>query len=194
MITFRTPKHHWNYFLALERDLEHLSRYIEFSNANLGTYSIELTHLLLSASSEVDVIMKQLCTLIDPAQVTNNINEYKTIIQNNLNQFITEEISIDRFGLSYQPWINWSENTNPDWWRSYNNVKHERNIHFSEANLQNTINAIGGLLIAVIYYYKFAFSREAGQDVDFRQTTRQLQPEASLMMINANYYYHHLIV
>ena len=57
MITFGTPKHHWNYFLAIEKDLEHLSRYIEFSDANLGTYSIELTHLLLSASSEVDVVM-----------------------------------------------------------------------------------------------------------------------------------------
>ncbi len=39
MITFGTPKHHWNYFLAIEKDLENLSRYIEFSDANLGTYS-----------------------------------------------------------------------------------------------------------------------------------------------------------
>jgi hypothetical protein len=90
MITFGTPKHHWNYFLAIEKDLEHLSRYIEFSNANLETYSIELTHILLSASSEVDVIMKQLCTLIAPTQTTNNINDYKAVIQTHLIPFINK--------------------------------------------------------------------------------------------------------
>ena len=103
MITFVTPKHHWNYFLAIEKDIENLSRYIEFSDANLGTYSIELTHILLSASSEVDVIMKQLCTLVDPNQTTKNINDYKSVIQTHLNSFINEEISIDRFGLTFKP-------------------------------------------------------------------------------------------
>lgn len=194
MITFATPKHHWNYFLAIEKDLEHLSRYIEFTPANLGTYSIELTHILLSASSEVDVIMKQLCSLIDSTQQTNNINDYKRIIQEQLPSIINEEICINRFGLSYKPWDNWNGVQNPTWWRSYNNVKHQRNNHFNEANLQNTINAVGALLLTVVYYYKYAFSNELGKNVDFKETTRQLQPEASLMRINANYYYHHLIV
>lgn len=193
MITFGTPKHHWNYFLAIEKDLENLSRYIEFSDANLGTYSIELTHILLSASSEVDVIMKQLCSLILPNQKTNNINEYKVIIQAQLQGFINEEICIDRFGLSYKPWENWNGALNPDWWRGYNNVKHQRNNHFDQASLQNTINAVGALLLTVVYYYKYAFSIEAGHSVDFRDTTRQLQPEASFMRINADYYYHRLI-
>lgn len=194
MMTFGTPKHHWNYFLAIEKDLEGLSRYIEFSNANLGTYSIELTHILLSASSEVDVIMKQLCTLIDSTQQTDNINDYKGIIQGKLPIFINEKICIDRFGLSYKPWENWTGTQNPNWWRSYNNVKHQRNNYFNEANLQNTINAVGALLLTVVYYYKYAFSNEAGQTVDFKETTRQLRPEASFMRINADYYYHHLIV
>ncbi|WP_286860070.1 MULTISPECIES: hypothetical protein [Sphingobacterium] len=194
MITFQTPKHHWNYFLAIEKDLENLSRYIEFANANLGTYSIELTHILLSASSEVDVIMRQLCHLLDPSQTANNINDYRNIIQNQLGTFVNEEICIDRFGISYKPWDNWNGTQNPDWWRSYNNVKHQRNNHFNEANLQNTINSVGALLLTVVYYYKIAFSGEAGNEIDFKETTRQLQPESSFMRINSNYYYHHLIV
>jgi hypothetical protein len=194
MITFGTPKHHWNYFLAIEKDLESLSRYIEFANENLGTYSIELTHILLSASSEVDVIMKQLCSLIDPSQITNNVNDYKNVIQQHLPIFINEEICIDRFGLSYKPWDNWNGAQNPNWWRSYNNVKHQRNNHFNEANLQNTINAVGALLLTVVYYYKYAFMNETGSQIDFRETTRQLQPEASFMRMNADYYYRHLIV
>lgn len=194
MIEFGTPKHHWNYFLAIEKDLENLSRYIEFANANLGTYSIELTHILLSASSEVDVIMKQLCMLIDPTHTAKNIDDYKNVIQAQLGTFINEEICIDRFGLSYKPWENWNGTKNPDWWRSYNNVKHQRNNHFNEANLQNTINAVGALLLTVVYYYKYAFTAEAGHEIDFREATSQLQPESSFMRINADYYYHHLVV
>lgn len=194
MITFGTPKHHWNYYLALEKDLETLSRYIEFSNDNLSTYSIELTHILLSASSEVDVIMKQLCLILNSARRTHNINDYKSVIKDSIPLMINERISIDRFGLKFRPWDAWNGETNPNWWGSYNNVKHQRNIHFNEANLQNTINALGGLLIVVIYYYKYAFSQEAKSEISFRDTTAQLQPESTFLKIDADYYYQHLIV
>lgn len=138
--------------------------------------------------------MKQLCLSVDRTQATNNINDYKSVIQAQLAAFIDEEICIDRFGLSYRPWESWNGNQNPDWWRSYNNVKHQRNNHFNEANLQNTINAVGALLLTVVYYYKYAFSIEAGHDINFKETTRQLQPGSSFMRINADYYYHGLIL
>jgi hypothetical protein len=46
--------------------LENVSRYIEFIDANLDTYSIELAHLLLASSSECDVVFKELCALLSP--------------------------------------------------------------------------------------------------------------------------------
>ena len=52
---------HWNYFLAVENDVEKLSRYIEFTKDNFKVYSLEMTHLLLAASSEVDVVAKLIC-------------------------------------------------------------------------------------------------------------------------------------
>lgn len=194
MITFGTPKHHWNYFLAIEKDLEKVSRYIEFADSNLGTYSIELTHILLSASSEIDVIMKQLCTLIEDTKNYENINDYKTLIQAKLKGLIEEEVTINRFGLTFRPWENWNGVNNPDWWKSYNKVKHQRNDHFKEANLQNTINAVGALLLTVVYYYKIAFSKEAMCDLDFKETTRQLEPKSTFIFINADYYYGHLLI
>ena len=36
---------HWNYYLALESDLEKVARYIEFTQDNFGAYSIELAHI-----------------------------------------------------------------------------------------------------------------------------------------------------
>lgn len=195
MITFTTPKHHWNYFLAIEQDLEKVSRYIEFANDNLNVHSIELTHILLSASSEVDVIMKEICQHLEPSKSPNNINDYKSIVISKLSQLVDEQVIISRFGLTFKPWENWKGASNPDWWRSYNNVKHQRNSHFNEANLQNTINSVGALLISVIYYYQLAFSSEVGHQIEMRDTTRQLEPESTFIKIdNDDHYYHSLII
>ena len=106
MLHFTTPKHHWNYFLAIAHDLEFISRYIEFCENNQDVYSIELAHIMLSASSEIDVVMKLLCGLADNTKPVNNINDYKAIIKSELPELINEEISINRFGLTYKPWIN----------------------------------------------------------------------------------------
>ncbi len=40
--TTHESKIHWNYFLALENDLDRLSRYVEFTTPNYPVYSIEL--------------------------------------------------------------------------------------------------------------------------------------------------------
>lgn len=193
-MTLKTPKYYWNYFVAIEKDLEKLSRYIEFTKENLNVYSIELAHILLSASSEVDVVMKQLCELLDHSKTAKNINNYRTIIQNNVPLFINEEIHISRFGLLFKPWSCWAEMQNPDWWGSYNNVKHERNNYFKEANLQNAINAVGALLLANIYYYKYSFSKEENKDIRMKEVTNTLEGGCILLQANADYYYNNLVV
>jgi hypothetical protein len=73
-------KLHWNYFLALENDLETLSRYIEFDRANFGVFSIELAHLLFAAASEVDVLAKRTCELVNPAAPRSNIDNYRAVV------------------------------------------------------------------------------------------------------------------
>lgn len=41
------------------------------------------------------------------------------------------------------------------WWKAHNNVKHRRNSAFAEANLKNTLNAVGGLYVLVLHLYRF---------------------------------------
>ena len=193
MKAFNITKHHWNYFLALERDLEKLSRYIEFSDTNLGTYSIELAHIMLSASSEIDVVMKQLCNMSSPDKA-HNINHYKKIIKESIPNLIEEEFTISRYGITYKPWEKWLSDQNPDWWWAYNKVKHERHDYFHEANLKNTINTMGALLITTIYYYKHLFSLEANEEIDLLDTTYELEPQSSFIRLNTNYYYKSVVV
>ena len=145
---------HWNYFLALEDDLDRLARYVDLSKANENTFSIEIARLLLSSSAEVDVVLKLLCKKIDPTSNALSINSYFPIINNEINEFKNFEITIPRFGLSLKPWSNWTDNTPPLWWQAHNKVKHHRDDHFEKATIKNCVNALAALYIAVLYIYR----------------------------------------
>jgi hypothetical protein len=147
---------HWNYFLALEEDLDRLSRFVEFTTSNYECYSIELARVLMLASAEVDVVAKQLCVQIAPNSHADGINEYRTVILSAYSSFPINTLSIPRHGLALVPWSNWSEGENPIWWHAHNNVKHNRHTHFAEANLKNALNAVGALLLMTIHLHTTA--------------------------------------
>ena len=73
MIPATGGKLHWNYLIALEKDLEVASRYVEFCKSNYRVFSIEFAHLLFAAASEVDVVAKLLCERLDPAAPRQNM-------------------------------------------------------------------------------------------------------------------------
>jgi hypothetical protein len=68
---------HWNYFLAIERDLEVLSRYVDFDERNFECFSIEIARVLLAAGAEVDVVCKQICRLANESSKAENIRQYR---------------------------------------------------------------------------------------------------------------------
>lgn len=177
---------HWNYFLALDSDFDVLSRYIELAESNFQTYSIELAHLLLSASSEADVVLKALCSNLDPTSKARNICDYQSTLTARL-PIAGEAVYVPRFCLTLHPFDNWHvERTPPDWWQSYNKVKHHRDEYFQQANLKNALNALAGLLVAVFYFY-----RETFVDLNRRNisVTQRLQPEPRLLRLSDTYYY-----
>ncbi len=145
---------HWNYFLPIEEDLLNISRYIEFSEPNFQTYSIELARILLVASSEIDVVAKQLCAKLEPGSSANRITDYQAILTRNIAILPEVVATIPRFELTLKPWSNWQRGNVPLWWNAYNNVKHQRHTHFSDANLKNTINAAAGLFTLLLFYYR----------------------------------------
>ncbi len=207
---------HWNYFLALERDLESISRYVEFCPDNLNTYSIELAHLLFSAASEADTLAKCICTILDPNARSGNINEYRDVIkaaeENETYGFgpsktgkpdILQEthkqrlsalnVYIPRYSLQLTPWESWAQNQNPDWWNSYNKVKHERNQHFNKATLSNAVNALAGLLAVNYVHFRLEMSRsDLQQRYQFRakNVTRYMQPESTFVRFESAFYDH----
>lgn len=205
---------HWNYFLALEKDLEKVSRYIEFSPDNLNTYSIELAHLLLSAASEVDTLAKCVCSILKPHAKPDNINEYRKIIKADEDKELPTvnfgggtkfalvqvkdrhrlsdlKVYIPRYNVELAPWESWAKDKNPDWWHSYNKVKHERNQHFNKATLGNALNALAGLLVLNYAYCRFEITKTKPT---FRyqhykaSVTRHMVPDSTFMRFRRDFY------
>jgi hypothetical protein len=126
---------------------------------------------------------------LEPTLPAENINQYQGIIRRNLPEFVRKSVYVPRFSLTLKPWSNWNSGNNPLWWRSYNKVKHERSEFFLEANLKNTLNSIGGLLITVFYFYKLKFVSEGKPIDNIRDINEILKPAARFFSLQDDYYY-----
>jgi hypothetical protein len=150
---------HWNYFLALEEDLDSLARYVDLSGQNDNTFSIEIARLFLSASAEVDVVLKQLAVKHNTTSTASSINAYFSEINQHCPDFTGFTVLVPRYGLTLTPWTSWTASTPPFWWQDHNKVKHHRHNHFDKATLKNCLNSMAALFISIIHLY----SSEAAQ-------------------------------
>lgn len=141
----------WPFYFALENDILKISRYIEINVNNYNVYSIELLRLYLSICSEIDVVLKQVCTKLDKDTKTNNIFDYRQLILEKLSCFPNEIVVCSRFNLSFHPWEAWLKNESPTWWKSYNQVKHNRDEFYQEATLKNVLEAMSALYLANMF-------------------------------------------
>ncbi len=92
----------------------------------------------------MDIVAQQLCENLDPGRRVQNMDDYRLTIVGAKTILRDAAVEIPRYGLALSPWDNWRENRNPDWWRAYNSVKHQRHERYSEANLKNTLNSVCG--------------------------------------------------
>jgi hypothetical protein len=175
---------YWQYFLALEADMEITTRFVQPTRDNFGTYSIEFARILLSAGSEIDVVAKDLCKKLDGESKAKNIIHYHEQITARYPNFPTMRIVVPRYALLLEPWLEWKSGESPSWWRSYNDVKHERDAHFSDANLQNAFLAVAGLFCLVLYFYQPALYAN-----ELKPWTRlfTLEKEPGYLMLEQNY-------
>jgi hypothetical protein len=144
----------WFYFLSVEKDFAKTLDFVQLDKANFKTFSNEYAKLLLLVGSEVDVVAKMLCDRLGAN--AKNINEYRNVLTAAFKGMHDAEVEVARYSMKLKPWAAWNPAVakSPTWWNSYNNVKHERDKNFPEANLENTLNALCGLLVLLLYYFK----------------------------------------
>jgi hypothetical protein len=144
---------HYQYFLALEQDFEESIRYVEIDEAHNDVFSVTYLQILVSACIEIEATFKQICRRYAPESSPNNINELREIVLHQKPNFHLTEIEVSRYGRKYKPWEAWGNGENPDWWRAYNNAKHDRGSNYAQANQKNVLCALSALFCNVIYLY-----------------------------------------
>lgn len=141
---------HWAYFLTLEEDLHRLSRFIEISEGNFSTHSIECTRLLMASCSEAEVVLKLAAGL----ERGKYLKDCLAPLADDANLLLGGIVLVRRSGLEIQPWKGWTSQELPPWWSAHNAVKHDRSRNYQEANLKNALYALTGLFAAVLLYLR----------------------------------------
>jgi hypothetical protein len=142
---------HWQYLLAIEDDVIQLSRYVEFNIDNYSTYSIEIARILMTATQEIDVLLKQVCSKYGDG--SNSEQGYRLFFSSQFPKISDIEVTTFIGELTLKPFDSWKINQTPAWWTANNKVKHHRHIHYQKASLESGLNAVAGLLIANLYFY-----------------------------------------
>lgn len=144
---------YWQYYLSFEEDIDRLFRYIEPSEHNFPVYSVELTRLYLAICSEIDVLLKAYCKLINASSNPSRIDEYAKVVLSSNKGLCSETVKFQRIGLLMTPFSDWEPGSAPVWWKKHNGVKHNRGVNFKDANLGNVLDSLAALYLLNLYYY-----------------------------------------
>lgn len=173
-------KHHWEYYLVLEKDFLQTEHYISFDLGddylynetphtdyrNSRAFSNEFVKQYQAICSEVDVILKSICAELGNPSANDMQNGYTPTVLQSWANIVNQKVKFKEVEL--QPFSNWKQAPDyksPDWWKPYNKVKHERVDNYRKANLKNVVNALAGLYILENYLVKFIGDRDSELDV-----------------------------
>jgi hypothetical protein len=164
-------KQYWEFYRALEDDFMKISRYVAFEPSNNECHSNEFLKQYQSICSEIDVICKLYCEIINPDIQCKNILSYAHVILGDNSEIVSSEVTCNNFIL--YPWAEWKcdhndfrnganpNNISPPWWKYYNSVKHNRlgyyntnSQYYCQANLTNTLNSLSALFVLELNIYK----------------------------------------
>ena len=143
---------YWRYYTSIEEEYKKI-----YSETCINHY--DEVRLYLSIGSEIDVIFKTICQIMDSTYNKNTIDEHKDELKKYIkngewDDYNVTVLNID--GEDFNPWAN------TGWWTDYNNVKHKRTcfdsghiLFFSHAEKNNITNALAGLYILERQLFSF---------------------------------------
>lgn len=139
--------------ILIERLDELLLLYIEPSQNGLNSYSHKLRELLILACTEIENLWNSYMQLSDTVPINGKQYTTKDYVK------LLSPLHLSDYKTTLKPYSNvdpirpfasWNSN-NPTqsliWYDAYNQTKHNRNDHFSKANLSNCLSAISANVI-----------------------------------------------
>jgi hypothetical protein len=168
------PQHYIRAFKLIQKDLQHLFTFVEPSDINLKTYSFRIYELFFRTCVEIETNFKAILSENGYLLKENggSISDYKLV--NKTHHLSEYEISIPYWKGEFskvKPFEKFSfikegkvgKESTPPWHDAYTRVKHDRQVNFEQANMQNLISAVCGLvaLLSSQFYNEDFTNRES---------------------------------
>lgn len=164
---------YWSHYIMLEKEFMATMHYVKLDIENYEVYSDAYAKLLLQIGSEIDVVSKETCKLINPSFNDESMDKYLPILSGDTD-FSSTIVKLINYPIRLEPWndLETQYNQMPGiiWWKAYNKVKHKRmnNViingkskeSYKFANLKNTLYSLGGLYHLLLHTYYLLLKNE----------------------------------
>ncbi len=160
-----SPAHYVRAFFLIQDDLKRIFEFVEPSDLNLQTYSYRIHELLIRTCIEIEANFKAILkeNIYNPINRKGEpreeeywtINDYKKI--NKTHHLSSYKVMVPTWSGNnslFQPFEAWKTNGKLSWYDAYNNSKHDRHNKFIQANFNNLLNAISGLVVILSSQFK----------------------------------------
>lgn len=149
---------HWEKFKILEADLTTVSRYINICEDNLKTHSFELSALILRACTDVEIIRKRMTEKKDNGSAAARLFELYPDIRD-------AEVFLPLWSLTFAPWKSLPD-SKPDWWKAYEEIKHDNSTSIRAGNLEYFLKSLSGLYVLLLYHDRLLYSHKDADNND----------------------------
>jgi len=154
-------KKYWSIYKRIEKEVSDITFDIYLCDEHMDVYSIHMAELLLRIGAECENIIKSLAQanniIIRNKNMQSIIDELCTTFE-----FQTKEVQIiwnysfvsNKIIKPFDTWNN-QNSRNPNWYKAYNDIKHNRNdVNIKSATYKNIIFGLSGLFILNLYLRK----------------------------------------
>ncbi len=180
----KSPERYVQSFLVLLKDFQELCEYVSIAEDNLLCYSIRIHSLLVRACIEIEANFKAILKENNyfPKTKKGKLKELKMgddYIKVNKTHLLSKySVKIPTVNLEFSPFKKWDNNEELEWYKAYNQVKHDRHTEFKQANLKNLVNAICGLFILLSSQFgkHNFFSQKSVQEFDLGPNQDGFEP------------------
>jgi len=156
----QSPEHYVRAFMLIQKDLQTLFEFIEPSDTNLTAYSYRTHELLIRTCIEIEANFKAILNenTFNPIDKNGhprrenrwNIHDYKKV--NKTHHLASYRVHIPIWEGSrgvFEPFRAWSSSVELSWYQAYNESKHDRRAQFKQANFENLLISVAGLLVVL---------------------------------------------
>jgi hypothetical protein len=156
------PQQYIRAFEVIQKDLLELFDYVEPADKNEKCYSFRIHELHMRACIEAEANCKAILTENGYSGAPDwTMNDYKKLEPTHRLSSYRVKLPVWQGADNVRcPFSSWRSGSKLIWYQAYNEAKHDRYNQFEQANFENLLEAVSGLVVLLSsQFYTHSFSR-----------------------------------